>query len=322
MRPHRFFAFCTLLLCGCDELLPDNGTFNEKLSLRADATGVVINEILYEPLSGVPEYIEIYNAGVESVDLGQWRVTDNPNATDAQKASLSSCGGSMLGPGEYAMVVAEKTGCGPGLSELYARYPYLPGAAARFFSLSKTLSLNNTGDAILLFDNHNQLVDRVAYSPGWHNPANHETRRISLEKYNPLMPSDSPLSWGSSTDSQYGATPGKINSIYLAPSRSEEFLTAEPNPFSPDGDGKNDLLVISVNLPKGAYRLALAVWDGMGAKARTLAAGLPAGPAMRIAWDGRDDAGKQLPSGSYRLTMEAGGSGSTYQSALVFTLVR
>jgi hypothetical protein len=328
MRPHRFFAFCMLLSCSCDELSTDHDSFSERLSLRDDPAGVVVNEIMYEPLTGNPEFIELYNAGIVSVDLGGWYLSDRVNPTT--KYSFTPYGGAgRIAPGEYAVLVPDKAASsaapGSGPAMLYASFPYLPGepGVSIFIAAGKsTLSLNNDGDTLLLFDGGNRIVDRVVYTPEWHNPADHATKRISLEKYNPLMVSDSPVSWGSSTDAQYRATPGCINSIYLAPSRSGEFFTAAPNPFSPNGDGSNDLLVITVNLPKGAYRIAVAVWDGMGAKQRNLAAGLPAGPAMRFTWDGRNDAGGLLPSGNYRLTMEASATGASYLSTLNATLVR
>src|SRR6185295_12372052 len=50
---------------------PTFGTTNAPLLIRS----VVINEIMYHPLSGEGEYVELHNRGVTSTNIGGWRFT-------------------------------------------------------------------------------------------------------------------------------------------------------------------------------------------------------------------------------------------------------
>jgi hypothetical protein len=334
MLPQRLCLLSMLLLCGCMDETEHIG-FSEDLSIQAELAGPVINEILFDPLQSSgddlvdqPDFVEIYNAGTRAVDLTGWSIGDEPNPATGKFNRYyfgSSTGGNVLEPGGYAVIAAENNGKNAG-STLTSFYDYLLGGTdAKIFIVrnSKTFSLNNDGDSVRLLDKNGSLVDRVAYTPNWHNPANRETRRLSIEKFNPLMTSDSPLSWSSSTDSRYGGTPGRINSVYVAPSRSEEVFTLSPNPFSPNGDHRHDLLRIAISLPADSYQLAVDVYDGIGARVRILAGGTPAGPATVLFWDGCDDGGQRLPAGNYRITMNAYGfSGSRYSTVSTATLVR
>ena len=75
-------------------------------------------------------------------------------------------------------------------------------------------------------------------------------------------------------------------------------LAAAPNPFNP-------ATVLRLRLP-AAGRAAVAVYDLAGRRVRRLAAGWwPAGERV-LRWDGRDDAGRALPSGRYVVRVVAG----------------
>ncbi len=87
-------------------------------------------------------------------------------------------------------------------------------------------------------------------------------------------------------------------------------LAVAPNPFNPSTE-------IAFSLP-AAGPARLEVYDLRGALVRVLANGsLPAG-AQRVAWDGRDDAGQEVSSGTYLLRLETNtGRGLTRKLMLV-----
>ncbi len=77
-----------------------------------------------------------------------------------------------------------------------------------------------------------------------------------------------------------------------------------PNPFSPDGDGLEDVLFIQPPVAATAQFIRITIYDIRGRVRRTLTPGSLAGPRETFLWDGRDDAGAFLPSGLYIILME------------------
>jgi hypothetical protein len=84
---------------------------------------------------------------------------------------------------------------------------------------------------------------------------------------------------------------------------------AAPNPF-------NDRTTLRFDLPvRGSVRLG--VYDAAGRLIRTLLdVELPAGSHQAV-WDGRDSAGRGVPSGSYFARLSAGGRVETERMGLV-----
>ncbi len=334
MRPHHLSVVFMLSIAGCVNNHEEE-RFSETLSLQDGLARPVINEILFDPLQDSkdnlpdqPDFVELYNPATKPVDLTGWSIADRPNAKTGKfnRYYFALKGSSnTLGPGQYGVIAPESGGM-VATSRLVQFYLYLmelPDAKIFLDRSHKVFDLNNDGDCVRLLDSRGAVVDSVSYAPGWHNQANTSTKRISLEKFNPLMPSDSPMSWSSSTDACYGGTPGKVNSIYVPPSRSGEMFRLSPNPFSPNGDLRNDLLKITISLPAGSYQLAVTVYDTLGGTVRNLANGTPAGPVAVLQWDGADDGGKPLPAGTYRITMNAAGyTGARFSAAETVVLAR
>jgi hypothetical protein len=332
--PCHLYVALFLLFAGCATDSEDSG-FSESLSLQSGRVTPVLNEILFDPLQDSgdnlpdqPDFVEIYNPGVDPVDLTGWSITDRPDGVSGKVNRYyfaPSGGNNMLEPGQCAVIAPEYSGLVSG-SRLTTYYAYLqdsPDVKIFLVKNYKTFSLNNDGDSVRLLDQNGNIVDAANYTANWHNPGNGSTKRISIEKINPLMESDSPVSWTSSSDTHFGGTPGKANSVYVPPTRDEDVFSLSPNPFSPNGDGRDEFLNMVINLPVGAYQLALTVYDSTGRPVRQLAGGLPVGPVARIVWDGRDDSGSPLPAGSYRITMSAAGwSGSRFSDTRTVTLAR
>jgi len=77
-------------------------------------------------------------------------------------------------------------------------------------------------------------------------------------------------------------------------------LTAYPNPFNPQ-------VTIRLELPRTVAG-TVTVCDLAGRTVRTLASGQLAAGVRTFAWDGRDAAGRSLPSGVYLVHVDAGGA--------------
>jgi hypothetical protein len=86
-------------------------------------------------------------------------------------------------------------------------------------------------------------------------------------------------------------------------------LRAAPNPFNPR-------TTLSFGLPAAAAG-DLQVYDLAGRHVRQLAAGRFAAGTHRIRWDGRDDAGGEVPTGVYLVRLRAGEQAASVRLTLV-----
>lgn len=83
-----------------------------------------------------------------------------------------------------------------------------------------------------------------------------------------------------------------------------------PNPFNP-------ATTIEYDVPRGGADVTIAVFDVAGRLARTLVDGFVAEGPQEVTWDGRNDAGRPLPSGLYFYRMTAAGFAETRKMVLM-----
>jgi hypothetical protein len=95
----------------------------------------------------------------------------------------------------------------------------------------------------------------------------------------------------------------------LAPELTPRLLPSYPNPFNPS-------TTIVVSLPE-ATRVHLAIYDTAGRLVRSLSNETLPGGVSRIPWDGRDDAGRAVASGSYLCRLGADAVVETQRLMLV-----
>ncbi|MEW6194401.1 MAG: lamin tail domain-containing protein [Bacteroidota bacterium] len=150
---------------------------------------IVINEIMYAPISPEPEWIEIVNRSQKIINLKGYRVKD-----DASSVKVFS-EDKVLSPNEYFVIARDSNffGVHPGVSNVI---------------ISSFPSLSNSADKIILADSLNRTIDSVYYESSWGGYGGK-----SLERRDPLFPSGYLEGWWTSLE--IGGTPGKLNSIAI-----------------------------------------------------------------------------------------------------------
>ncbi len=253
---------------------------------------IVINEIMYEPLPGNAEFVELFNRSVDSIDVAEWKLMDQSNSAGSRGVIPLSQEKHILPPGGYAMIASD--------SSIFTQFPTLAGT---FVIVNSSLSLSNNGEDIVLADLTGSQIDSVRYSPSWHLKTISPAGR-SLERINPNSNPNDGRNWSSSV-SKNGASPLQSNSIYVASVPAHSGLTLTPNPFSPDNDGFEDFLSINFNLPSNSATIRVRVYDVTGRLIRRLAQSEPSPSSGSIIWNGLDDDGHRVRIGMYIILFEA-----------------
>lgn len=262
---------------------------------------LVLNEILYAPLSGGCEFVEYINTGSRSIDVSGWFITDRPGADGKRTLLPLPENQTVIRPGGFLVVAAD--------SSIFTTYGdhCVSGSGGAIVILNRSsLNLNNDEDEVVLLDRGMTVHDSVSYSDGWHNPALSSTSGISLERINPSLDGNTPGAWSSCVAPE-GATPCRTNSIFMALTNrtgKEAELTIEPNPFSPDGDGYEDITVIRWNLPAAVSQVRMRLYDSRGLLLKTLANNLPSGSSGELIFNGYDKNNRRLDVGMYIVVLE------------------
>ncbi|MBN2189516.1 MAG: lamin tail domain-containing protein [Chitinispirillaceae bacterium] len=236
---------------------------------------VKISELFPRANAGEPEWIELVNVSPMPINLRNWTFG---NSESRDTVIARDC---VLEPGRYLVLAAD-------LAFFRVRYPAQQDACEPLH----WHTLDNYNDTLCLWDAKRNLKERVCWESGWFSGwTTQSLERVSLS--NSGMDA---ASWALAAS----PTPGQPNGAALWRAGEQPRLDAGPLPFSPDGDGRNDLLSIIIDLP-AAYTAAVSIYGFSGKKLRTFSGPL----SHRIEWDGRCDNGSPAPSGPFFVVMES-----------------
>jgi hypothetical protein len=197
------------------EVFPPGAAYND----------VVINEIMYAPTTGEPEWVELLNTTNQSINLGGWRFADATSGV-----ILGPPLGPILGPNDFIILSAD---------ESIHNFYNIPVEVL----VLNLPSLNNSGDNLSLTDFYGVLIDSVAYDPDWGGSNGHSLERISSE-----AESNDSSNWGTS-QSIFKATPGLINSI----TQKEFDVAVDDILYNPEFPLQGDTVSISAKIKNIGY---------------------------------------------------------------------
>jgi len=233
-----------------------------------------INELYPFGTQFESEWYELVNVSSMPINLKNWK-TGNYEDT-----SVITDNEYLLEPGAFLIIAKSK--------QLFLHS--FPGISS-VLQPPDWHSLNNYGDTLCVFDSEGNVRDIVCYRYSWfgniHKP---------IERVNSAIDGCDSTNWVISTG---GGTPGFPNGALFWRNVSKTEIEIGPVPFTPDQDGKDDLLSIKLSLP-ASCSVNLCIYDFRGTKVRCFH-----GPARRqYFWDGKTDNGKVVQCGPFFVVAE------------------
>ena len=288
-----------------------------------DPGDIIINEVMYQPIADrhsrradQGEYVEMYNRSALHLKMDKVHMHDRPDKNGGvRRMHPADSDMTTLDPGQHAVFYADTSSFFHD-SRLSRAFPEADPQEALFLRMDRlTLGLSTQGGEVYIAVDGRGVLDSLWYHPSWHNPNLPDARGISLERIDSGLPTGDRANWTSSA-SPHGGTPGRPNSVMMPSGISDEAgLTLSPNPFSPNGNGMDDHLVIHYNLDGPDYMILVRIFDRHGRRVRTLADGLAAGRSGKLIWDGRTDRGIMNRAGMYIVHLEAWNAAQNTRSA-------
>jgi len=254
---------------------------------------VVINEVLYDPLSSGSDMVELYNRSSKTLSLAGWQLANETNGVIASPIPINSA--ILLLPGAYVLITEDALGT----AALY------PQSRTDRFVETDMPSYNNGEGSVVLLALDGTTLDLFRYSDDLHFTLVNAPEGYTLERVDPDRPTSDNTNWQTASDLAGRATPGYRNSQYAeAPEPSGE-LTIEPAIFSPDNDGYQDLLTLAYRFEQPGFVGTISIFDIAGREVRRLMKNQLLGTEGAISWDGTMDSGGKARMGPYIVVLEA-----------------
>lgn len=255
------------------------------LGVASAAAQVHLSEVMADPATDEhhDEFVELWNAGPDTVDLASWSLGD----ADELDGIVDAGEGTRLAPGEAALVL---DGSYDGASTAYESVR----GSVRILTIEdrafgRSGWSNGVPEEVRLVDPSGHVHDRMRYDPADGRPGHSWERRHADSTWH--------LSWRS------GGTPGRPNSIDQTPAPTGQIdLDVSPDPFV-------EVLRIHCVLPAAPALLSVGIYDADGRRVARLRDWDAAGLEEVITWDGHDDDARRCPPGLYVVSVRSSAGG-------------
>ena len=272
--------------------MPDT-TITIALPHQVQYMDIIFNELMPYVSNKNSKFIEFYNNSDFYLDLNNLMLS-NRDEDNNLKNSKIFCQTSTILPPHRFMVISSDTSainCALGVNP------------QSIYFLSNLPSMPATEGSLVLTDRNGNVIDEIHYSDTWHHPLLTNLHDISLERIDPIAPTQSPNNWSSCVHN----TAGWKNSqtINLENKKSNQYFWLENSNFSPNNDGYHDLLIIHHNLPTIGYTITIDAYTRNGTHICNITDNQLSAPQNYVIWNGTNSNNEMIPAGLYILVIQA-----------------
>ena len=288
----------TVSISGINDCVGNNmilGSADFALPEYGEPGDLIINEVLFNPRNSGTDFVEIYNNSMKFISLKNWQLANIDDDTiDNQKIIIAEH--YTMFPGDYILLSKEG-------QNVLDEYPF--GIEETFLEMSSIPTYSNDSGTVILINDSNVVVDRFSYDEDMHFKLLNDEDGVSLERIDFDRPSSDVTNWHSAAESVGFATPGYENSQFLPAEITADNVTIEPEVFSPDNDGLDDVVNINYKFDKPGFVASVTIYDSRGRLINALVQNELLGTEGTFSWDGIADNNQKARIGIHVIYFEA-----------------
>ncbi len=276
---------------------------------------VVINEVLFNPLPGGEDFVEIYNNSGKRIDLSRLFLANRNKEQELNQVFSFTEKRRLLFPEEFLVLTRDTNSVIPW---------YSIQCPDCFLQMERIPSYPNSEGNVVLLNEEMKVIDEFFYNDKMHSSFLAETKGVSLERKFISKPANSRNNWYSASGDAGYATPGYKNSQVGQETHGKPVITFEPDAFSPNHDGYNDVYIICYQVAKSGFVANISIFDAVGRFVQHLCKNEILGTSGEFLWNGADATGKRHPLGVYIVVVELfneNGDVYRYKDGVVLTNV-
>ncbi len=249
---------------------------------------MLINEVLFNPIVGGSDYIELYNSTLTNIDLKNWSLLYYNSAGDSAYKTLTPYT-YIIEPGEF-VVLNEDSG--------NIQFEY-PNHGEGTFLVMDLPTYSNASGHVIVLNQMGLLNDEFAYTEDMHFELITDPKGVSLERVNYTLGPNTGDNWHSAASTSYYGTPGLENSQFITGTSVHQEVTITPKTFSPNNDGYKDVSTIAYNFDASGFVATVSVHNDQGQQVKMLMNNESINAQGEISWDGTNENNEILPTGIY-----------------------
>lgn len=277
---------------------------------------LILNEILFNPVTRGKDFIELYNRSNKVINAADL-VVSNAIVVDGNLANTTTLQTRpikvdwLIFPNEYVVLTEEA-------NQVRTQYTtpnpenFVENNLPTFADKKGSVFLYAAYDSTYLDQNGNsqtaylvKVLDQFDYEEDFHSPLIDDKNGVSLERIDMDAPTNDHNNWHSAASTVGYATPAYQNSVFLTNDFSGSDLLQLPvETLSPDADGYQDFLLINYNVDDLGYVANINIYDATGRLVKNLVNGELLEREGSLQWDGTDNNGQKARVGIHLLTVE------------------
>ncbi|MFC3416939.1 lamin tail domain-containing protein [Algoriphagus hitonicola] len=261
----------------------------------AQAGEIFLNELLYNPKTGSPKFVELINPTDKFLEIGSWSLANLDDQENIDQLRMLSEESLVMEPNSFLAISTDTNG-------VKLDYPLSEGG--KFYEISSLPSYPIAGGTVLLLDSEENVVEQFSYVDDLHHPLLQDSKGVSLERVSIETSADILDNWHSASSAVGYASPGMKNSQFIPEEFDSEIIQIDPAAFDPEGSNGNTFVSIRYELEQPGWVGSFRIYDLAGRRLASLAENEILATKGLYTWTGTDNLGRRMRSGYYVLLVE------------------
>jgi hypothetical protein len=265
------------------------------LPIQAQIGDVLINELLFNPKTGSPKFVELVNVTENYMEVKDWMLANLDDSGEIDQVKKISEASVIIPPQGFLAITTN-------VDQLKLDFP--KSGYGQIMQLSALPSYPIAGQTVVLLDSAGEAADSFSYSEDLHHPLLRDPKGVSLERLSTDSPASLSANWHSASAIEEYATPGRRNSQVILGEFEGELIQIEPEVFDPEGSNGNTFTTIKYELDQAGWIGNFRVYSTAGQLMQVLAQNEMLGTSGLFTWSGTDSQGRVVRPGYYVLLVE------------------
>ncbi|PVX51960.1 lamin tail-like protein [Balneicella halophila] len=256
---------------------------------------VIINEILFNPVSNNVDYVELYNNSSKILNLSTLFIATRDSNNELKSVYPIGKTPRLLSSGEFVVLTTDASLVA---EQYFVKYP------EKMLEMSFLPSFPNDEGTVVILNQESVVIDEFHYTDDMHLKLLVSTDGVSLERIYYDLPTQDANNWHSAAEIAGFGTPTYKNSVFSDSKTIGNEIFIEPKVFSPNGDGIDDIMQIHYEFDAPGQVANVIVFDSKGRQIIDLARNLTLDTKGVISWDGVNATNARARTGRYIIFIE------------------